>query len=134
MIVFTNGCFDILHPGHICTLEYARYVVGSEGKVIVGINSDGSAERIKRRPIINQEFRKKMLESLKVVDEVFIFEEDTPYELIKSIKPDYLVKGPDYNNDLNIIGKDLVKHVYCTPQDCYPNISTTQIIKEIKSR
>jgi len=104
MIVFTNGCFDILHRGHLELLEYCstpkpvkdwREWNHSRRKVIVGLNSDKSVRRLKGegRPINNQEDRKYILESLKFVDEVIIFEEDTPRELIEKINPDLIVKG-----------------------------------------
>lgn len=106
-IVFTNGCFDILHLGHIKYLEKAK----SYGdKLIVGLNSDKSIKRIKgdSRPINSQEDRAYILASLEVVDFVVIFEEDTPLNLIKKIKPDLLVKGGDYKGK-KIVGQDIVK-------------------------
>ena len=105
-IVFTNGCFDILHAGHADYLKKAK----SLGDIlIVGINSDESIRRIKgeKRPIIPQELRAFLLDSLKPVDYVIIFEEDTPFELIKAIKPDVLVKGADWDLD-KIVGADFV--------------------------
>jgi len=105
-IVFTNGCFDILHAGHADYLKKAK----SLGDIlIVGINSDESIRRIKgeKRPIIPQELRAYLLDSLKPVDYVIIFEEDTPFELIKAIKPDVLVKGADWDLD-KIVGADFV--------------------------
>jgi len=105
-IVFTNGCFDILHVGHI------RYLASAKAKgdiLIVGLNSDKSFQRIKGRcPINNEQWRYEQLMALRSVDEVQIFDEDTPYELIKEIGPDILVKGGDYDVK-NIIGRDLVK-------------------------
>lgn len=94
-IVFTNGCFDILHRGHVTYLNAAR----SLGDILViGLNSDASVKRLKgdKRPINNEDDRKFLLENLKAVDGVFIFNEDTPLELIKSIKPHVLVKGGDW--------------------------------------
>ena len=93
-IIFTNGCFDILHKGHIELFKYCK----SLGKVIVGLNSDSSAKRIKGelRPINSQEDRKLLLDSCKFIDEVIIFEEDTPINLIAKVKPDIIVKGGDY--------------------------------------
>jgi len=106
-VVFTNGCFDLLHPGHIDLLERAR-ALGD--KLIVGINSDLSVRSIKgdRRPFINQEDRKKLLLGLSSVDEVYIFEELTPENLIHNIKPDILVKGGDWKVD-EIVGADFVE-------------------------
>jgi D-sedoheptulose 7-phosphate isomerase len=106
MLVFTNGCFDILHPGHVDLLERARKL-GS--RLIVGINSDESARRIKGpgRPFMTQDERGKVLMGLKSVDEVRVFEESTPEELIKEIKPDILVKGGDWSPE-QIVGSEFV--------------------------
>jgi D-sedoheptulose 7-phosphate isomerase len=106
IVVFTNGCFDILHPGHIDLLERAR-ALGD--RLVVGINSDSSVRSIKGpgRPVVCQEDRKRILESLRVVDEVLIFEELTPESLIHDIKPDILVKGGDWRSD-EIVGADFV--------------------------
>lgn len=106
MIVFTNGCFDILHAGHVDLLKRAR-ALGS--RLIVGINSDASVRSIKgaNRPVQNQDARKAVLLGLESVDEVFIFDELTPERLIHQIKPDVLVKGGDWKPD-EIIGSDFV--------------------------
>lgn len=88
--VFTNGVFDLLHPGHFYLLEYAH---GLGHKLVVGINSDSSATAIKRRPIIPEGDRAKMLKSLKWVDEVITFYTETPLSAIQGVKPDILVKG-----------------------------------------
>lgn len=107
-IVFTNGCFDILHVGHIRVLNDAKKL----GDIlVVGINSDFSIKKLKGkdRPINIESDRKIILESLKAVDFVFIFEEDTPLNLIKKIKPNILVKGGDYSES-NIVGSDFVKN------------------------
>jgi D-beta-D-heptose 7-phosphate kinase/D-beta-D-heptose 1-phosphate adenosyltransferase len=106
-IVFTNGCFDIIHAGHIQYLADAKKL----GDVlIIGLNSDDSVRRLKgnSRPLNDQTARAAVLSALKSVDYVTIFEEDTPYELIKALKPDILVKGGDYNHD-NIVGADIVE-------------------------
>lgn len=106
-VVFTNGCFDILHIGHIELLEAARRL----GDVlIVGINSDASVRRLKgpQRPVTGESDRARILAALAVVDYVVIFGEDTPRELIGKIIPDILVKGGDYNPD-TIIGRDIVE-------------------------
>jgi rfaE bifunctional protein nucleotidyltransferase chain/domain len=105
-IVFTNGCFDILHAGHADYLNKAK----SLGDIlVVGINSDASVRRIKgeKRPILPQQMRAYLLDNLKPVDYVVIFEEDTPLELIKAIKPDVLVKGADWDLE-RIVGADFV--------------------------
>ncbi|MDC0492616.1 bifunctional heptose 7-phosphate kinase/heptose 1-phosphate adenyltransferase, partial [Candidatus Pseudothioglobus singularis] len=108
-VVFTNGCFDLLHLGHVKYLEEAK----NYGDIlIVGINSDRSTSALKgkNRPINSQLDRAHIIASLKTVDYVVIFDEDTPYELIKAIKPDTLVKGGDYK-DLEIVGKDIAKNL-----------------------
>ena len=104
--VFTNGCFDILHVGHIRYLAEAR-ALGN--KLVVGINSDDSVKRLKgeSRPINSQLNRREMLLALRCVDEVVIFEEDTPLNLIKKVNPDILVKGGDWSVE-NIVGSDFV--------------------------
>ncbi len=106
-IVFTNGCFDILHYGHAFYLQEAAAL----GDVlIVGVNSDVSVRRLKgeSRPVIRQEYRSAMVAALQSVDFVVLFEEDTPYELIKAVKPDVLVKGGDWRKE-EIVGFDLVE-------------------------
>ena len=105
-IVFTNGCFDILHRGHVAYLNEAK----SQGDVlVVGLNSDASVKRLKgdERPINNESDRKFVLENLKAIDFVEIFSEDTPLNLIKKINPNVLVKGGDWAID-QIVGSDLV--------------------------
>ena len=105
-IVFTNGCFDIIHAGHAHYLSKAK----SYGDIlVVGLNSDSSIRRIKgpKRPIIPQHMRAYLLDTLKPVDYVVIFEEDTPIELIRAIRPHVLVKGADWQVE-NIVGADFV--------------------------
>jgi rfaE bifunctional protein nucleotidyltransferase chain/domain len=105
-IVFTNGCFDILHAGHVTYLAEAR-ALGD--LLVVGLNSDASVKRLKgaERPINDQVARKCVLEGLRAVDLVCIFEQDTPLELIKEIRPNTLVKGGDWRVD-QIVGSDFV--------------------------
>lgn len=106
-IVFTNGCFDILHAGHVDYLKKAK----SKGDVlIVGLNSDNSIKRIKgdKRPIILEKERAYVLLGLKAVDYVVLFDEDTPAKLIEEIMPDVLIKGADWNIE-NIVGKEIVE-------------------------
>lgn len=106
-VVFTNGCFDLLHVGHVRYLCAAR----NEGDVlVVGLNSDQSIKLIKgrRRPIVAQDQRAEILASLQVVDYVTLFDESNPLQLIKLLKPTILVKGSDWSED-KIIGADLVK-------------------------
>jgi len=101
-VVFTNGCFDLIHPGHIHTLSAAK----AFGDVlIVGLNSDASVRRLKGegRPVKNEESRALLLVALTMVDAVVIFEDDTPLELIKLVQPDVLVKGGDYEEE-KIVG------------------------------
>ena len=127
-IVFTNGCFDILHLGHIKYLEKAKKV----GDVlIIGINSDASVKRLKGkdRPINNEFDRAYLINSLKTVDYTVIFNEDTPYELIKIIKPDILVKGGDYKNK-KVVGSDIVKKTKLI--EFIEGKSTTELINKIK--
>ena len=104
MKIFTNGCFDVLHIGHIELLKYCAAL----GEVIVGLNSDESVRRLKgpSRPFNNEIDRAQILESIKYVSSVHIFQEDTPYELIKMIKPDLIVKGGDYKPE-QVAGYDL---------------------------
>ena len=127
--VFTNGCFDILHAGHIDYLEKSR-ALGN--KLIVGLNSDQSVRKLKglSRPINNQEDRKKMLEALCCVDEVIIFDEDSPYELISKLRPNILTKGGDYSID-KIRSRSLVEEVVIIPYK--EGYSTTNIINRIKN-
>ena len=130
IVVFTNGCFDLLHSGHITLLEIAS----SEGDLlIVGLNSDSSVTRLKGegRPVQSEAERAEALLKIEVVNVVTIFSEDTPLELIDSIKPDVLVKGGDYSSD-EIVGADIVLsrggEVVRVP--LLEGISTTRIIKE----
>lgn len=105
-IVFTNGCFDLLHPGHIDYLSRARDL----GDVLViGLNSDASVHRIKgpTRPILDENSRALILASLSFTDAIILFDEDTPIELIRTVKPDILVKGGDYVAE-NVVGYDIV--------------------------
>ncbi len=105
-ISFTNGCYDLLHPGHLNTLSSAA----DEGdRLVVGLNSDDSVRRLKgaSRPIKDQVARALLLASMACVDAVVVFDTDTPYELIKLVQPDVLVKGGDWAED-EIVGSDLV--------------------------
>lgn len=105
-IIFTNGCFDILHLGHVDYLQKAKNI---GGKLIIGVNSDNSVRRIKgtSRPIVDENSRMRILASLEFVDCVVKFDQDTPLELISFLLPDVLVKGNDYSID-NIVGADIV--------------------------
>jgi D-beta-D-heptose 7-phosphate kinase / D-beta-D-heptose 1-phosphate adenosyltransferase len=127
-IVFTNGCFDIIHSGHIQYLEKAK----SLGDIlIIGLNSDRSVSILKGngRPINSQKDRAYILAALEAVDYVVIFDEETPYDLIKLINPNILVKGADYTNK-KIIGKDIVDEIVLV--DFIEGKSSTEIIEKIK--
>ena len=132
-IVFTNGCFDILHCGHTTYLSESKKL----GDVLIlGLNSDDSVRRLKgeSRPINNQSDRAVVMDSLKSIDYVVIFEEDTPYNLINAIIPDVLVKGGDYNKD-NIVGADIVENNggSVVTINFVEGKSTTNIINKIKN-
>ncbi len=128
-IIFTNGCFDILHKGHIKYLKEAK----SLGDIlIIGLNSDDSIRRLKgeSRPINDERDRAYMLSSYSFIDYIVIFDEDTPYDLIKSIAPDILVKGEDYKNKV-VVGSSLVDEVRLIAFE--PGKSTSSIINKIKN-
>ena len=126
--MFTNGCFDILHRGHVELLQYCA-TLGQE--VIVGINSDSSVRRLKgsERPINDQTTRKFLLESIRFVSKVYVFDEDTPYRLIQEIMPKVVVKGGDYLPE-DVVGSDIAEI------RIFPYIngeSTTSILQRIRS-
>jgi D-beta-D-heptose 7-phosphate kinase/D-beta-D-heptose 1-phosphate adenosyltransferase len=130
-IVFTNGCFDLLHPGHIYTLSQAK----SLGEVlVVGINSDASVRRLKgaRRPILSETERVLILSALAAVDYVTIFSEDTPLALIRLLRPQMLVKGGDWSAE-TVVGREIVEaeggRVVLVPYQA--GFSTTEIIDRI---
>jgi len=128
IIVFTNGCYDLLHPGHIKILNQAK----KKGDIlVVGLNSDSSIRKIKgkMRPIMNERARIKVLESVAMIDYIVVFKDKTPFNIIKKIKPHVLVKGGDWSKE-KIIGADLVSKVYRVK--LCPGHSTTNIIKKIK--
>lgn len=131
-IVFTNGCFDLLHAGHVAYLEEAK-ALGD--KLILGLNSDASVKRLKGsdRPIISEEDRKAVMEALQSVDLVILFEEDTPLLLIQAIMPDILVKGGDYKID-QIVGQKEVEKAggEVLSLQFKKNRSTSSIIERIK--
>ncbi len=132
-LVFTNGCFDILHLGH---LDYLGKAADLGDQLIVGLNTDASVQQLKGpgRPINGQEARAQMLAALSFVDAVVLFDEDTPYELIKTIQPDVLVKGADYSVE-EIVGHDIVlaKGGEVIPIDLLEGYSTTDIIEKLKN-
>ena len=133
-VVFTNGCFDIIHSGHVDYLTKAKMM----GDVLfVGINSDSSIKRIKgdKRPILDENERAFIVASLKAVDYVSLFDEDTPKELIEAIVPDVLVKGADWTIE-NIVGRDVVEANGGKVETIkfVNNQSTSNIIKKILSK
>jgi D-beta-D-heptose 7-phosphate kinase/D-beta-D-heptose 1-phosphate adenosyltransferase len=127
-IGFTNGCFDIIHPGHIRVLEQARAVCD---RLVVGLNSDGSVARLKgdHRPAQNEQARASVLAALAAVDLVVIFEEDTPLELIREVRPSVLVKGGDYRAE-DVVGRELVEAAggEVILVDLVPGQSTTRLL------
>lgn len=128
-IVFTNGCFDIVHPGHI---EYLRKCKEYGDILIIGLNSDNSIKRLKgnERPINKLKDRISILESFEFVDYIIVFDDDTPYELIKQIKPDVLIKGGDYKIE-EIVGRDIATKTIIL--EFKKGYSSTKIIERIKS-
>jgi D-glycero-beta-D-manno-heptose 1-phosphate adenylyltransferase len=130
-IAFTNGCFDILHQGHIASLSDAARQADI---LVVGLNSDASTRRLKgeQRPINNEEARATVMASLLMVDAVILFEEDTPLQLIKAVMPDVLVKGGDYTLEQIVGAKEVMEaggRVVINP--IVPGFSTTGIIDKI---
>jgi D-beta-D-heptose 7-phosphate kinase/D-beta-D-heptose 1-phosphate adenosyltransferase len=127
-IGFTNGCFDILHPGHVKVLTAAR---GACDRLIVGLNSDASVKRLKgeERPLQDERARAEVLAALEAVDLVVVFEQDTPIELIRQIKPSVLVKGGDYTRE-KVVGHEIVEaeggEVLLV--DVLPGFSTTSLV------
>lgn len=127
-VIFTNGCFDMIHRMHVELLGFCK----SRGdKVVVGLNSDSSVKRLKgdARPIFNQEDRKFVLEAFESVDEVVIFDEDTPYELIKELKPDEIVKGGDYEES-EVVGNDIAKVVLFNYIEKYSTTNTLSSLQK----
>ena len=127
-IVFTNGCFDILHAGHVRIIEFSK----SQGDLLIlGLNTDASIKRLKgpSRPINKEKDRAIVVSALQAVDGVVLFKEDTPLNLIKTIKPDILVKGADYTKE-NVVGRKYAGKVVLCP--LVKGKSTTNIIKKAK--
>ncbi len=130
---FTNGCFDILHPGHVKVLTAAR---GACDRLIVGLNSDASAKRLKGegRPVQDERARSEVLAALEAVDLVAIFEEDTPIKLIAQIKPSVLVKGGDYTRD-QVVGHEIVEAYggEVLLVEVLPGVSTTSLVNRARA-
>ena len=133
-IAFTNGCFDILHAGHVEYLESAKK---KDRILIVGLNSDSSVEKIKgsNRPINPEDQRATVLAALECVDYVTIFKEETPYQLIKAICPDVLIKGADWKSK-GVVGAHIIKANGGKVEMIryVPGVSTTKVLKTIKKR
>lgn len=132
-IVFTNGCFDILHRGHV---EYLAKAASLADVLVVGLNTDSSVTRLKgsSRPVQDETSRALILASLSFISKVVLFDEDTPYELIKYIQPDILVKGSDYKAE-DIVGYDVVKAQKgeVVTIDLVDGYSTTAIVRKLTS-
>jgi D-glycero-beta-D-manno-heptose 1-phosphate adenylyltransferase len=132
-VVFTNGCFDLLHLGHVDYLEKARNL---GDKLILGLNTDKSIQRFKgpERPITDEYSRARVIASLEFVDAVILFDEETPHDLISYLKPDILVKGDDYDIK-NIVGADVVLRNGGTVKtvSLVEGYSTSNIISKIKN-
>jgi rfaE bifunctional protein nucleotidyltransferase chain/domain len=133
-VVFTNGCFDLLHPGHVAYLEAARSLGDA---LVVGVNTDTSVKRLEKgpgRPVTPEGDRARVLAALTCVDQVVLFGEDTPLELITALKPDILVKGGDYALS-EIVGREVVEarggRVLALP--FVPGYSTTALLASIRS-
>lgn len=129
-IVFTNGCFDLLHAGHISVFEKARAL----GDVlVVGLNSDASVRRLKgkTRPLVSEKYRARVISALRAVDYVTIFDEETPEKLIRFLRPDILVKGGDYKTQ-EIVGRQWVKKVVRIK--LVDGLSTTQLVEKIRKQ
>jgi len=131
-VVFTNGCFDIIHRGHV---EYLARAADFGNHLVIGLNTDASVSRLKgdNRPVVDEESRAILLAALRFVDVVVYFDEDIPYELIKAVQPDILVKGSDYKAE-DIVGYDIVTARGGRVQtiDYVEGFSTSNIIEKIK--
>ena len=131
-IVFTNGCFDIIHRGHI---EYLAQAASYGDVLIIGLNTDSSVQQIKgiNRPVQDEYARAITLASMQFVNAVILFDEETPYNLIKKVQPDILIKGSDYKAD-EIVGYDIVKAKggEVITIDFIDGYSTTSIINKLK--
>lgn len=125
-LAFTNGCFDLLHPGHLALLEFCSTL----GKVVVGLNSDESVRKLKgpERPVWDQNRRKSELEKIPVVGEVIVFDEETPDRLVRVLKPRFIVKGSDYRPS-EVIGGRMAEVVIFPRLEGY---STTQEIEKLR--
>ena len=132
-IVFTNGCFDLIHRGHV---DYLAKAADMGTKLVIGVNTDSSVSKLKgpHRPLQDEYTRQFILAAFEFVDAVILFDEETPYELIKFVQPDVLVKGSDYQAE-NIVGYDIVtaKGGEVKTIDFIDGFSTSLIVKKIKN-
>jgi|ERR1035437_2331743 rfaE bifunctional protein nucleotidyltransferase chain/domain len=130
-VVFTNGCFDLIHPGHV---RYLRAAKRLGDVLVVALNSDASVRRLKgpTRPLVRQRDRCEVMAALEMVDFVTVFSEDTPYKLITRLQPDVLVKGGDWTSD-RIVGADIVRARGGTVRSLRfaPGYSTTRLVERI---
>jgi D-beta-D-heptose 7-phosphate kinase/D-beta-D-heptose 1-phosphate adenosyltransferase len=131
-VVFTNGCFDLLHPGHVALLERAR----AEGdRLVVGLNSDESVRAIKGplRPVLPEAERKETLLALEPVDRVIVYDEPTPLEVIEALRPDVLVKGADWARDA-IVGREVVERGggRVVRVELLPGLSSSALLERIR--
>lgn len=130
-VVFTNGCFDLIHPGHIKLLNYCRSLAGPRGAVVVGVNSDRSVRSNKGqdRPFTDQLSRASILVALRSVDCALIFDEDTPLKLIEVLCPDVIVKGSDYKGQ-KVVGSEFAPVIFV---DTVEGFSSTSLSERIKN-
>lgn len=131
-IVFSNGCFDLVHRGHV---EYLALSADKGQKMVLGLNTDASVQRLKgpERPLVDEKSRAILLAALSFIDLIVLFDEDTPYDLIKALQPDILVKGSDYQPE-SIVGYDIVtaRGGRVETVDLVEGFSTTNLVKKIK--
>jgi D-beta-D-heptose 7-phosphate kinase/D-beta-D-heptose 1-phosphate adenosyltransferase len=134
VVVFTNGCFDLLHPGHVALLEAAR---AAGDVLVVGLNSDRSVRVLKGpgRPVLPEGERAEALGALEAVDRVVVYDEDTPLELIRAVRPDVLVKGADWAQDA-IVGRDVVESDggRVVRAAILPGRSTSELVGRIRTK
>jgi rfaE bifunctional protein nucleotidyltransferase chain/domain len=132
-VVFTNGCFDLLHGGHVALLEAAR---AAGDRLIVGLNSDASVKRLKgpSRPVVPEAERAEVLLALECVDHVLVYDEDTPLDTIRALLPDVLVKGADWAEE-DIVGRDEVVQAggRVVRVEIVPGRSTTALVERIRT-
>lgn len=129
-LVFTNGCFDMLHLGHVEVIRKCAQLAGPYGCVVVGLNSDESVRRLKGpgRPVNDEETRAGLIGAMSGVGWVFLFDEDTPIDLIEALRPDYVVKGGDYART-DVVGNEIAEVVIVPTR---PGTSTTEIIRRLR--